>query len=66
MRKHIDYYYKTYDRLEMNTLEEAANARFNEYGYNFDSQSRHNINQDLCAKKTSCRKIEEKRKKPKR
>ncbi len=37
MRKHIDYFYKSYDGMYLNELEKINNEAFNEYGYNFDS-----------------------------
>ena len=39
MRKHIDYYYKCYDRQNESNIDKIVNERFNEYGYNFDTNS---------------------------
>ncbi len=53
MRKHIDYYYKCYDKQNENGIDKICNERFNEYGYNFDSNSKKTINYDEIAKKTN-------------
>jgi hypothetical protein len=49
MRKHIDYYYKCYDKKYDSELEKNCYERFNEYGYNFDTNSKRIINyDDVC------------------
>ncbi len=53
MRKHIDYFYKCYDKKDTNEMERIVNERFNEYGYNFDSNSKKNIDYDALASKTN-------------
>jgi len=40
MRKHIDYFYKGYDKNYRSELERKEFECFNEYGYNFDSNNR--------------------------
>lgn len=57
MRKHIDYYYKCYDKQNENNLDRIANERFNEYGYNFDGNSKRNINYDELARKTDYKNV---------
>lgn len=52
MRKHIDYFYKCYDRQYSNEIEKCCCERFNEYGYNFDTNKRRFINYDDLNKKT--------------
>ncbi len=46
MRKHIDYFYKCYDKMYLNDLEKINNETLNEYGYNFDSNKRRIINEE--------------------
>ena len=53
MRKHIDYFYKCFDRVNFNEQERIFNECFNEYGYNFSSNSRRNIDKDEMLKKTN-------------
>ena len=53
MRKHIDYFYKCYDRLNNSTFEKINSECFNEYGYNFDSNQNRVIDPDEQVKKTN-------------
>jgi hypothetical protein len=53
MRKHIDYYYKCFDKKYESEYEKNLYERFNEYGYNFYSNNRRNINYDELSKKTN-------------
>ncbi len=46
MRKHIDYYYKCFDRIYDNEWDKNHYERFNEYGYNFDSNRQRNFNSE--------------------
>ncbi len=57
MRKHIDYYYKCYDRQNESTIDKIVSERFNEYGYNFDSNSKRIINYDELARKTDYKNV---------
>lgn len=52
MRKHIDYHYKCYDRQNESNIDKIINERFNEYGYNFDTNYNRVINYDNLACKT--------------
>lgn len=40
MRKHIDYYYKCFDKENDSEIEQMRTEKFNEYGYNFDTNKR--------------------------
>ena len=52
MRKHIDYHYKCYDKQNETNMDKMIYESFNEYGYNFESNSKKNIDyDDLIAKK---------------
>lgn len=66
MRKHIDYFYKCYDRVNHSMMEKINSESFNEYGYNFESNQKRVINPDEHCKRTNynlCKsKLEEKRK----
>jgi len=53
MRKHIDYFYKCYDKQDRDGIDSIINERFNEYGYNFDSNSKKNVDYDEEAKRTN-------------
>lgn len=57
MRKHIDYHYKCYDKQNENNIDKIVNERFNEYGYNFDSNSQRWINYDELARKTDYKNV---------
>ena len=57
MRKHIDYFYKCYDRQNENNIDKIVNERFNEYGYNFDTNSKRTINYDELARKTDYKNV---------
>ena len=65
MRRHNDYYYKSYDRNYLNEQDRICNECFNEYGYNFDTNKRKTINEEVNLKKTnyqqSLKKIEPKK-----
>lgn len=53
MRKHVDYFYKCYDKINDSELDRICNECFNEYGYNFDSNKRRVMDYDEVAKKTN-------------
>jgi negative regulator of genetic competence, sporulation and motility len=53
MRRHINYYYKCYDKKYESDLEKNTIERFNEYGYNFDCSNRRIINYDEVVCKTN-------------
>lgn len=53
MRKHIDYYYKCFDKKNENAIDKIINERFNEYGYNFDSNRKRAIDYDALVKRTN-------------
>ena len=57
MRKHIDYFYKCYDRQNENNIDKIVNERFNEYGYNFDTNRKRNIDYDELARKTDYKNV---------
>ncbi len=57
MRKHIDYFYKCYDKMNENEIERTCNERFNEYGYNFDTNRKRVINYDELARKTDYKNV---------
>lgn len=46
MRKHVDYYYKCYDKKYTSEIEKNCRECFNEYGYNFDTNSKRDIKSD--------------------
>ena len=51
MRKHINYYYKSFDDSNCSELEKKQLAYFNDYGYNFESTKRMSISIDnLCSR----------------
>ncbi len=50
MRKHIDYYYKCFDKESDNEVDRIVNERFNDYGYNFDTNRRKVINEENMKK----------------
>jgi hypothetical protein len=52
MRKHIDYFYKSYDGEVVNNLERQTMEYFNDYGYNLESNRRRTKSLDDCCKKT--------------
>lgn len=66
MRKHIDYFYKSYDKIYRSELERREFECFNEYGYNFDSNNRREEDLEKRISRTnynSCKnKIKDKRK----
>ncbi len=47
MRKHIDYFYKCYDRIYDDELQRRQIEAFNEYGYNFDSNNRREFQENF-------------------
>ena len=57
MRKHIDYHYKCYDKQNVSNMDRIVNERFNEYGYNFDTNSKRCINYDDLARKTDYKNV---------
>ncbi len=57
MRKHIDYYYKCYDRQNESNIDKIVNERFNEYGYNFDTNSKRIIQHDELSRKTDYKNV---------
>ena len=52
MRKHITYYYKSFDDSNCSELEKKQLAYFNDYGYNFESTKRMNISMDSLCKRS--------------
>lgn len=60
MRRHIDYFYKCYDKTNSSEVDRICNEYFNDYGYNFDSNKRREINPDECARKTNYNKCHSK------
>ena len=60
MRKHIDYFYKCYDRIYSNELERINNECFNDYGYNFDSNKNRKFDPDENVRKTNYNKCKSK------
>ena len=51
MRKHIDYYYKSYDGIYENHREERLMETLNDYGYNLDSNKKRTLSLDsICSK----------------
>lgn len=52
MRKHIDLYYKSYDGNYSSEMDRLLNERFNEYGYNFESNRKKTISLDQVACKS--------------
>lgn len=63
MRKHIDYYYKCYDKQNETNMDRIINERFNEYGYNFDSNSKRIIDYDAMLQKKNYKTCMEQKKK---
>ena len=60
MRKHIDYFYKCYDKQDREGIERTIHERFNEYGYNFDTNKRKVVDYDYLASHTNynyCKKL---------
>ena len=57
MRKHIMDYYKSYDGKYENNIEKIIKEKFNEYGYNFDTNRRREINYDTLASKTDYKNV---------
>ncbi len=57
MRKHIDYHYKCYDRQNESNIDKIVNERFNEYGYNFDTNSKRIIQYDELSRKTDYKNV---------
>lgn len=57
MRKHIDYFYKSYDKEDVG-VDCIINERFNEYGYNFAGNSRKIVDKDVLFSKTNYRKCQ--------
>lgn len=57
MRKHIDYYYKCYDRQNESNIDRIVNERFNEYGYNFENNKKRIIDYDELARKTDYKNV---------
>ena len=53
MRKHIDYFYKCFDKQSQDGVDRIMNERFNEYGYNFDSNRKKMIDTDAMVSKTN-------------
>ena len=57
MRKHSDYFYKFYDTQNENNIDKIISERFNEYGYNFDSNRKRSINYDELVCKTDYKNV---------
>lgn len=57
MRKHIDYHYKCYDRQNESNINRIVNERFNEYGYNFDTNNKRIIHYDELICKTDYKNV---------
>ena len=57
MRKHVSYYYKSYDNLNFSEIERITNSCFNEYGYNLDSNKRHELDYDALFERTNCQNL---------
>lgn len=59
MRKHIDYYYKSFDKEDVG-VDCIFNEKFNEYGYNFSGNTRKVIDKEQMACRTNykrCQKL---------
>ena len=65
MRKHIDYFYKCYDKVYSSEVDRICNESFNEYGYNFETNKRREFNYDELIKKTNYNQSKSKSKKRK-
>ncbi|MCI8393891.1 MAG: hypothetical protein HFH86_00195 [Bacilli bacterium] len=52
MRKHISYYYKSYDGQYQNELERKIQECCNDYGYNLETNRRREMNIDESAAKS--------------
>ncbi|MCI9280458.1 MAG: hypothetical protein HFJ02_06650 [Bacilli bacterium] len=50
MRKHIDYYYKCFDKESVNEIDRIVTEKFNDYGYNFDTNRRKTVNEENMKK----------------
>ncbi len=50
MRKHIDYFYKCFDKESDNEVDRIVTEKFNDYGYNFDTNRRKVINEENMKK----------------
>ena len=51
MRRHIDYYYKCFDKINFTKMDKILYESFNDYGYNFDSNKRRVIDiEEKCCK----------------
>ncbi len=50
MRKHIDYYYKCFDKESDNEVDRIVTEKFNDYGYNFDTNRRKVIKEENMKK----------------
>ncbi len=57
MRKNINYFYKCYDKQNENGIDRIVNERFNEYGYNLDSNKKRIIDYDELARKTDYKNV---------
>ncbi len=57
MRKHVSYYYKSYDNVNLNEVERINNVCFNDYGYNLDSNKNRNIDYDELITKYNCQNL---------
>ncbi len=52
MRQHINLYYKSYDGEHKSEMERLMNERFNDYGYNFESNQKKECDLDAFASKS--------------
>ena len=57
MRKHIMDYYKSYDGKYENGIEKIIREQFNEYGYNFDTNRKREIDYDALVTKTDYKNV---------
>ena len=57
MRKHISDYYKSYDGKYENNVDKIIREQFNEYGYNFDSNQKREIDYDALVSKTDYKNV---------
>lgn len=58
MRKHIDYYYKSYDKIYDSEIERMCRECFNDYGFNFEANNRRYYDSDAHLKKTDYQKCQ--------
>lgn len=50
-RRCVDYYYKSCDIEKLSSLDKKRYELLNDYGYNFESSSKRNIDFDLQVKR---------------